>query len=222
MTIDSPILQYKDLLGIATRDNGEDLVIVQHEMPDMVCEYIKQDMVPLYGKDMYLRTGVVEKLKQAQELLKKEQPAASLKLAYAYRHPDVQNKYFTARKEELRLQDPTISEDELVRRAHLLSASPDVAGHPTGGCVDITITNAEGEYDMGTTIADFSDHHKIRTFYEGITDEQKTNRMILRDIMMDVGFAPFDGEWWHYSYGDKEWARYYEKEHAIYGPTIVT
>lgn len=30
--------------------------------------------------------------------------------------------------------------------------------------------------------------------------------MLLRDCMLRVGFAPFDGEYWHFSYGDREWA----------------
>jgi D-alanyl-D-alanine dipeptidase len=34
--------------------------------------------------------------------------------------------------------------------------------------------------------------------------------------MLGVGFAPFDGEWWHFSYGDKEWAAYYNKPNAVY------
>ena len=33
--------------------------------------------------------------------------------------------------------------------------------------------------------------------------------------MVSEGFAPFYGEWWHFSYGDREWAAFYEKE-ALY------
>jgi D-alanyl-D-alanine dipeptidase len=34
--------------------------------------------------------------------------------------------------------------------------------------------------------------------------------------MMQEGFAPFDGEYWHFSYGDKERAYYYCKPYAMY------
>ena len=34
--------------------------------------------------------------------------------------------------------------------------------------------------------------------------------------MMKEACAPYDGEWWHFSYGDKEWAFYYKKEEALY------
>ena len=39
---------------------------------------------------------------------------------------------------------------------------------------------------------------------------------MLREYMIKEGFAPYDGEWWHFSYGDKEWAFYYDKEKALY------
>ena len=34
--------------------------------------------------------------------------------------------------------------------------------------------------------------------------------------MLEQEFAPYDGEWWHFSYGDREWAFYYKKEKALY------
>lgn len=33
--------------------------------------------------------------------------------------------------------------------------------------------------------------------------------------MLSVGFAPCDNEYWHFSYGDERWARYYNKK-SIY------
>jgi hypothetical protein len=44
----------------------------------------------------------------------------------------------------------------------------------------------------------------------------RANRKMLRDAMMAEGFAPYDGEWWHFCYGDKEWAFYYKKDKALY------
>jgi len=43
------------------------------------------------------------------------------------------------------------------------------------------------------------------------------NRILLRYLLKKQGFAPYDGEWWHFSYGDREWAFYYKKKNAIYG-----
>ena len=51
---------------------------------------------------------------------------------------------------------------------------------------------------------------------DDISEEARTNRRILREAMMAEGFAPYDGEWWHFCYGDKEWAFYYKKDKALY------
>jgi D-alanyl-D-alanine dipeptidase len=74
----------------------------------------------------------------------------------------------------------------------------------------------EKELDMGTSIADFSQGKKIWTFFPSISSETRENRWLLRRLLMREGFAPFDGEWWHFSYGDREWAKYYDKKEAIY------
>jgi D-alanyl-D-alanine dipeptidase len=39
--------------------------------------------------------------------------------------------------------------------------------------------------------------------------------------MMNEGFAPYDGEWWNFSYGDKEWACYYKKEMSLYNQVNI-
>ena len=48
--------------------------------------------------------------------------------------------------------------------------------------------------------------------------EQRSNRGLLQDAMVAAGFAPFYGEWWHFSYGDREWAAFYYRPAALYGP----
>jgi len=97
----------------------------------------------------------------------------------------------------------------LLEEVHKFIAVPSVAGHPTGGAVDVTLVdNKTGlPIDMGSAYCDFDD---INVYAKSpfISDEVKKNREILRKAMSSVGFAPFDGEWWHYSFGDREWAVY--------------
>lgn len=54
------------------------------------------------------------------------------------------------------------------------------------------------------------------TFSPFVSREAWEARQLLRRAMMSAGFAPFDGEWWHFSYGDKEWARFYRRPGALY------
>lgn len=214
-----PILQYIDLTNIRVIESNEPMVIVQILAPEMVCEYEKMDMTPYLGNQFALREGVVKRLKQAAADLSNRRPHCRLLLAYGYRHPDVQRSYFDERKKQVAQHNPLLSKEDLIAHTHLLTASPDVAGHPTGGAIDITIEGLNGSLNMGSRIADFS-NEKIKTFAPGLTDEQVANRALLRDVLLLQGFAPFDGEWWHFSYGDREWAAYYNKPNAIYDQII--
>jgi len=95
-----------------------------------------------------------------------------------------------------------------------LIAVPEVAGHPAGAAVDIQMLRAGKPLDFGTAIWEFVPDSY--TFSPFVSRGAWTNRLLLRRTMMQAGFAPFDGEWWHFSYGDKEWAKYYDKAAAIY------
>lgn len=210
------ILTYQDLVKIEAGENDEKLVSLNQFAPDIVCQYQKMDMLDYVGEQIFLRETVASILAKVSKKLKEKNPNYSLKVVYAYRHPKIQQDYFDKRKKEIKLQEPDLSEEDLVARTHLFVAAPDVAGHTVGGAVDITIVGPDGDLDMGTAIADFSDENKIQTFYNNLSDQQKNNRLLLHNLMVDCGFAPFYGEWWHFSYGDKEWAAFYGHKKTLY------
>ena len=71
------------------------------------------------------------------------------------------------------------------------------SSHMRGSAVDLTLADADGnELDMGGTFDFFGKQSWYE--YKGVTDEQKQNRALLREIMMRCGFRPFDKEWWHF------------------------
>ena len=214
------IMQYNDLVNIPVYENNEPLVVVQDAAPQIYCKYEKFDMKNYLGDKMMLRKDVVKRLIQAASVLEEKIPDAKFHLVYGYRHPEIQQEYFTKQFEKQKKNNPNLKNKKLLEQTHLLVASPDVAGHPTGGAIDITIITKNGGLDMGTKIADFSDTKKIQTFAESLSHEQKTNRLLLRNLLMEQNFAPFDGEWWHFSYGDKEWASYYKKPNAFYSSKV--
>ncbi len=216
-----PIYQYEDLVKIPVKENNEPLISIQENTTGVLCQYEKPEMLRLTGEKMQARKSLVTRLNQAQQSLEKRIPKAKLRVVYAYRAPEIQKQYFNKRKQELLKETPNISEDELVRKSHLLSASPDVAGHPAGAAIDVTITTPSGDLDMGTKIADFFAGEAIQSLFPNITPKQQKNRALLREVLMNEGFAPFDGEWWHFSYGDRDWAAYYKKSNAIYGQIIL-
>lgn len=214
MSYNKKILTLKDTISVLVIENGEKMVLL---IADRIkAEYRKNDMVRLLGKNIYVREGVANKLYCIQERLDSKNNDLKLFIVYGYRAPEIQHQYYEMRLFEVKTQFPKLSESEHVERAHAMSAHPDSAGHPTGGAVDITLWDDKHnrEVDMGSGIAEFGGLEK--TDYPNLTNQQKTNRKFLQDMMLHEGFSPFLGEWWHFSYGDKEWAAYYGKPNALY------
>ncbi|MCX6784328.1 MAG: D-alanyl-D-alanine carboxypeptidase family protein [Candidatus Komeilibacteria bacterium] len=212
------ILTYQELLTIASGENQEALVNLNEVCPALKCQYEKMDMLPFVGDNIFVRKLVADKLAKVQLSLQKINPQYQLKIVYGYRHPAIQQQYFAKQKEILKLEKPDLLELELNSLTHNFVAVPEVAGHPTGGAIDLTITTASGDLDMGTKIADFSDNEKIKTYSEKISAEQLVNREILLKAMLAENFVPFYGEWWHFSYGDKEWAYFNNQTTSLYSP----
>lgn len=214
------ILTYDDLVAVTQGNSNEPLVSVQKYSPSIIAIYNKPDMKVHTGEAILVRDSVAKKIAAANDLLVTKNGMA-LKVVYGYRHPDVQKQYFYNRKTELHKDNPGLSEPDLVRLTHGFVAVPGVAGHPTGGAVDVTLVDDSGnELDLGGVIADYTNPEIIKTF-ANVTEKQSANRRILHDAMVAQGFAPFYGEWWHFSYGDQEWAAFYDKKTALYSAIDV-
>ncbi len=211
------IALYKDLLGTPIKENGETMLNISTLLKNVICEYRTDDMIPYVGKNLWVRVTVADKLQRVANALHTLLPGFKLKVEYGYRHPDIQRSRFELRKKQVMATEQGLSIEEIEEKANTMTANPITAGHPTGGAVDVTICDTNGnELDMGTHISDFSDPEKIRTYYSGLTPLQSENRKILHDLMVAEEFAPYYGEWWHFSYGDREWAWFYKKPNALY------
>jgi D-alanyl-D-alanine dipeptidase len=212
------ILTVKDLMSVSVAEVGSPLVDLRSEMPEIDCVYEKFDMASYTGEAMLVRVELISLLRQAYQLLQQARPGFSFRIQYGYRHLTVQQEYFVKRYGANKERFPEMSEESLIEQTHLQVAYPPVSGHPTGGAIDLTIIDAEGvPLDMGTKIADYSQPEKCFTYSDGVTKEQSENRLLLARVLMEAGFAPFNGEWWHFSYGDREWAKFYGKHEALFG-----
>jgi D-alanyl-D-alanine dipeptidase/diaminopimelate epimerase len=215
------ILTYGDVKVVKAGGSDEKLVRVQKYDNSIIAQYEKFDMVAYTSLDILIRETVAQKLAMANKKLQTNYDL-SLKVVYGYRALEVQTAYFNTRQTELAVANPGLSAEALAALTHNFVAVPGAAGHVTGGAVDITLVDSHGvSCDMGTKIADYTDEDRIKTFSAAISVEQRQHRRILLDEMMAVGFAPFLGEWWHFSYGDKEWAAFYKKQRALYGPVPI-
>ncbi len=209
------IVTYEEMAAVPNGENGEKMVNLKEKFPDIAVQYEQFDMLPFTGNDVFVRELVAAKLNAANEILKK-MGSYRLKVVYGYRHPSIQELYFEKRRQKLAEIHPEMPPAELDRLTHNFVAIPSVAGHPAGAAVDLTITTPNGDLDMGTKIGGATESDRIKTFSDEISESQKKNRLTLCKAMIAQGFAPFYGEWWHFSYGDREWAAFYEKPSSLY------
>jgi len=197
--LENKMVRYRDLINIKVKESGEPFVDI--------------------GNNIIVRKSVYRKLNKARSLLSKQDKNLSLYITCGYRSLEVQTEKFLKRLKEISTVFFNDSVN-LYEEVHRYVAVPTVAGHPTGGAVDIMMVDNSGKpLDFGSKIYDYSTKNGY-VFSENISQAAQKNRLLLREIMVINGFAPFDGEWWHFSYGDREWAYYYKKPAAIYDQIV--
>lgn len=85
--------------------------------------------------------------------------------------------------------------------------------HSFGMAVDVTLLDAQGaELDMGTGFDEFTllshPRHEQQHLAEGLLSEAHiSNRLMLRQAMLECGFVGIMTEWWHFDFGDRSLVR---------------
>lgn len=213
--LEKKMVTYKKLTRIKQNDIGDKLIPLDKNLIMSAYKSEFNDMERVVGPAILVREKVAERLYQAQKLLKTGYPFLSLYVTYGYRSLEIQTNLFV---KELRNNTLFFSNPEdLYEEIHRYVAVPNVAGHPTGGAIDVVLFDelTKKFADFGSQQYDFS-NKRCYVFSPSISKIGRDNRQVLRNTMMSVGFAPFDGEWWHFSFGDREWAYYYGKKQSIF------
>jgi zinc D-Ala-D-Ala dipeptidase len=208
--LESKMLDYKDYKDMPVQENNDPMVPII-PTANLAARQLRTEMLPYTGEQVYVRSGVARRLAQAADNLAFTNPRYQLEVVYGYRALEIQNRNFERAKKQF---EGEYVGDELLAATHRLIAVPEVAGHPAGAAVDLQIIQDGRPLDFGTKIWEFVPDSYTYSPY--ISKEARLNRELLRTAMMSAGFAPFDGEWWHFSYGDKEWAKHYDRPAAIY------
>jgi zinc D-Ala-D-Ala dipeptidase len=176
----------------------------------------------------FLRRSAFARLLDAQRRLETLQPGWRLHLLDAWRPLAVQAFMVEYTDQLLRRTEPDL--DDVARRERVLSywappsenpATP--PPHSTGAAVDLTLLDAEGrQANMGSPFDEPTERSHPNHF-ESASDsvglEAHANRTRLGLVMRDSGFVRHPQEWWHFSYGDRAWAREQDLAVARYGRT---
>ena len=98
---------------------------------------------------------------------------------------------------------PNIDKADIVPLGYVAARS----GHSRGGAVDLTLALPDGtpiEMGGGFDLMDEISHHGAP-----VAAEAAQNRLLLRAIMEESGFVPYESEWWHYSLKDEPYPQTY-------------
>ena len=215
--------QEKDIIGekaldqISIEECGDPLI--------KLTDYVVGAIISMKGmrrrfdnETLYVRKSVAERLKEvARDIY-----PLNLKFFDAFRPIEIQQQAFDLVFSRIKEDNPSWTVDEIKKKAfhYVFPPSWDLKKpppHSTGGAIDLTIIDGRSDLDMGSNYADFNSPF-ICTNAEGLSALQRDNRCLLVRSMARRGFVNYPGEWWHFSFGDREWVAYLGLSlPAIYG-----
>ena len=102
---------------------------------------------------------------------------------------------------------PRVAKQDLFTLGYLVKQS----SHSRGSTLDLTLIDAISgdELDMGTEF-DFFDLLSWPSA-TAVSASQRANRLLLRSVMTQAGFAGVEEEWWHFTLRDEPYAdRYFD------------
>ena len=101
---------------------------------------------------------------------------------------------------------PNLSKSELFKLGYIAYKS----GHSRGSTVDVSIVeiSTNKELDMGTVFDYFG--VESHTFFDELSEDQKSNRLILYKIMSQNGFKNYPKEWWHFTLENEPYKKYFD------------
>ena len=100
---------------------------------------------------------------------------------------------------------PDVDKRDLFDRGFIARRS----GHSRGSTVDLTLFDEKSgiPLDMGGPFGFCG--ALSHPDYPGVTPEQRANRMLLREAMLNRGFKPLSTEWWHFTLVDEPYPATY-------------
>ncbi|MDD3669196.1 MAG: M15 family metallopeptidase [Alphaproteobacteria bacterium] len=198
----------------------EPAVTAEIENPPRFCAVSESDGVffnAQFTNDRRLRAYTYRQLLQAKARL----PAGVVLMVFeGYRPLSAQKKLWDDIMLKMRAAHPALAPDseELMALCNRFVANPyrQGSGHQSGAAVDVALCDSDGRLlDMGGAVRGFEDTAAFDC--PALSETAKANRRVLKEAMASAGFVNYPAEWWHYSFGDRLWAKLTGSPIAIFG-----
>lgn len=208
------IPEVMDLKSITLASNGA---------PPEICTIDRQDgffINATRNDDFRIRTHVYAMLKDAQARLPGH---LRFMIFETYRTMAKQESLWNNTNALMKKLYPQLDAAALFLLCENFTANPRDgigSGHQAACAIDLTLCDLQGnELPMGTAMHE--KNTKTKTAAEGLTAEERQNRQLLKKAMEDAGLVNYPAEWWHFSYGDHQWAWLTGRKEAFYGPIDI-
>ncbi|MGI4788054.1 MAG: M15 family metallopeptidase [Janthinobacterium lividum] len=163
-----------------------------------------------------VRKRVAEMLAEAAESLP---DGIDIVIIEGFRPMAQQQFMYNEIRTEFAKRHPEWNKSTLHRVTNTLSAPPDdpcPPPHITGGAVDLSLIRTSTHEWLDMTSPFEMDEVSAPMDTQGLTEEARSNRLLLSTTLEKPGLTNYIGEWWHWSYGDSGWALRVGAESAIY------
>ncbi len=221
------VWEWNKIGKVSILESNDPLVSVSY-IPEKIIvspQYFIQN-IPGALPDLYIRSQAQRKLLEAAKLLPN---GHKFVIFDGWRSIKTQKALFDKMKDFVKRDYPNFTEEETLTATLRIVALPSTdsekpSPHNTGGSIDLTIADNYGRLlDMGGPFDDIKDTAKT-IFYENKIGSEETvsiqeNRRLLYNVMTQVGFTNYIEEWWHFDYGNQNWAYIKGTDHAIFGAT---
>lgn len=168
----------------------------------------------------YLRPEVIERLHHAAQIVYDE--GYLLTVLDGWRPPRVQQSLYHDLFCNIKQKMPRESEHEWHHQTQFFVSWPSEdklcpSPHLTGGAVDVTLSDRGGnQLDMGSAFDDPTPKAYIDA-YEKTPGDIRKRRRVLYQAMHSAGFTGLPTEWWHFDYGNQDWAFFNAQPEAKFG-----
>lgn len=168
----------------------------------------------------YLRPEVISRLHQAAQAV--DDAGYRLTVLDGWRPPKVQQSLYHDLYSSIQQQLPQESEHEWHHQTQFFVSWPSEdklcpSPHLTGGAVDVTLSDKAGNpLNMGSAFDDPTPEAYVDA-YEQTPGDIRERRRILYQAMQQAGFSSLPTEWWHFDYGNQNWAFFSNQNKAKFG-----
>jgi D-alanyl-D-alanine dipeptidase len=193
-------------------DNGEPLVKISDVCPGLIYK--------LDGNRIaYARKTVAEMLKKAKRYLPE---GITFVVRDAWREKTRQEgvlKHFT---KKFATENPDWDKKRIMEEVYKFAAPADgseASGHLCGASLDLRLIRNGRRLPMKSGKLTYQENAK--SHQPKLPKYIQKNRMMMYDALKKAGFANVDNEYWHWCYGDVEWATKTGSKIAIYGTADI-